>query len=66
MDAQPVRLFDFPFSGNGYKVRLALHHLGLPVERKRRSQATGAAIAIDDPVGSAHCERLRWWELVTR
>lgn len=34
MDAQPARLFDFPFSGNGYKVRLALHHLGLPVERQ--------------------------------
>lgn len=29
----PARLYDFPFSGNGYKVRLALHQLGLPVER---------------------------------
>jgi len=30
--AQPKRLYDFPFSGNGYKVRLALAHLGLSVE----------------------------------
>ena len=28
----PVRLFDFPFSGNGYKVRLVLSMLGIPVE----------------------------------
>lgn len=28
----PKRLYDFPFSGNGYKVRLALSHLGLQVE----------------------------------
>jgi glutathione S-transferase len=34
MDARPVRLYDFPFSGNAYKVRLALHHLRLPVERR--------------------------------
>jgi glutathione S-transferase len=34
MDVRPIRLYDFPFSGNGYKVRLALHHLGLPVERQ--------------------------------
>jgi glutathione S-transferase len=30
----PVRLYDFPFSGNGYKVRLALAYLGLRVEYK--------------------------------
>jgi glutathione S-transferase len=30
--ASPVRFYDFPFSGNGYKVRLALAHLGLRVE----------------------------------
>jgi glutathione S-transferase len=29
MRPSPVRLYDFPFSGNGYKVRLALAHLGL-------------------------------------
>ncbi len=28
----PVRLYDFPFSGNGYKVRLALSMLGIAVE----------------------------------
>ena len=28
----PVRLFDFPFSGNGYKIRLALSMLGIHVE----------------------------------
>jgi len=32
MDATPKRLYDFPFSGNGYKVRLALAHLGMTVE----------------------------------
>jgi glutathione S-transferase len=29
---RPVRLYDLPFSGNGYKVRLALAHLGMRVE----------------------------------
>jgi len=29
MERIPVRLYDFPFSGNGYKVRLALAQLGL-------------------------------------
>ena len=28
----PVRLFDFPFSGNGYKVRLALSMLSIQVD----------------------------------
>ena len=32
MIPRPTRLFDFPFSGNGYKVRLALAYLGLQVE----------------------------------
>ena len=31
MTAKPARLYDFAFSGNGYKVRLALAELGLPV-----------------------------------
>jgi glutathione S-transferase len=32
MHSPPKTLFDFPFSGNGYKVRLALTQLGLPFE----------------------------------
>lgn len=32
MSARPYRLYDFPFSGNGYKIRLALTQLGLPFE----------------------------------
>jgi glutathione S-transferase len=32
MNARPKRLYDFPFSGNGYKVRLALAQLGITVE----------------------------------
>jgi len=32
MRPSPVRLYDFPFSGNGYKVRLALAALSLPVD----------------------------------
>ena len=31
-EPRPVRLYDFPFSGNGYKVRLALTQAGPPVE----------------------------------
>ena len=34
MRSAPKRLYDFPFSGNGYKVRLALHQLGLPFEHR--------------------------------
>jgi glutathione S-transferase len=29
---RPSRLYDFPFSGNGYKIRLALAQLGITVE----------------------------------
>jgi glutathione S-transferase len=32
LNATPKRLYDFPFSGNGYKIRLALAYLGLAVE----------------------------------
>jgi glutathione S-transferase len=32
MNPRPKRLYDFPFSGNGYKVRLALAQLGIVVE----------------------------------
>jgi glutathione S-transferase len=31
MSPRPKRLYDFPFSGNGYKIRLALAHLDLTV-----------------------------------
>jgi glutathione S-transferase len=34
MHAAPKRLYDFPFSGNGYKVRLALAQLGIDVEHR--------------------------------
>ncbi|MFO1015836.1 MAG: glutathione S-transferase family protein [Caulobacteraceae bacterium] len=34
MSVTPVRLYDFPFSGNGYKVRLALNQLGIAVDRQ--------------------------------
>lgn len=30
--ARPKRLYDFPFSGNGYKIRLALAYLGFSVD----------------------------------
>lgn len=29
-ETAPARLYDFPFSGNGYKIRLAMTQLGLP------------------------------------
>ena len=32
MRARPLRLYDFPFSGNGYKIRLALAQLGIACE----------------------------------
>jgi len=32
MNPSPTRLHDFPFSGNGYKVRLALAQLGFKVD----------------------------------
>jgi glutathione S-transferase len=32
MHPSPKRLYDFPFSGNGYKIRLALAQLNIPVE----------------------------------
>jgi glutathione S-transferase len=32
MQPRPRRLYDFPFSGNGYKIRLALAQLGITVE----------------------------------
>jgi glutathione S-transferase len=32
MSPRPKRLYDFPFSGNGYKVRLALAQLKIPIE----------------------------------
>jgi glutathione S-transferase len=32
MSARPFRLYDYPYSGNGYKIRLALHQLGIAVD----------------------------------
>jgi glutathione S-transferase len=32
MNARATRLYDFPFSGYGYKIRLALHQLGIAVD----------------------------------
>src|SRR5512138_1817607 len=41
MDPIPVRLYDFPFSGNGYKIRLALAQLGLNVDYQVRDLLAG-------------------------
>ena len=43
MNATPKRLYDFPFSGNGYKVRLALAYLGLHVEYETVDLLAGEA-----------------------
>ena len=43
MSASPKRLYDFPFSGNGYKVRLALAYLGLRVEYETIDLLAGEA-----------------------
>ena len=43
MSAKPRRLYDFPFSGNGYKIRLALAYLGLTVEYEVVDLLDGAA-----------------------
>lgn len=32
MTPTPVRLYDYPISGNGYKIRIALAHLGFSVD----------------------------------
>jgi glutathione S-transferase len=42
---KPKRLYDFPFSGNGYKIRLALAQLGLAVEYEVLDLLTGEASA---------------------
>lgn len=34
VNASPKILYDFPYSGNGYKIRIALAHLGLSVDYK--------------------------------
>src|SRR5574339_271598 len=43
MHSLPKTLFDFPFSGNGYKVRLALTQLGFPFEYRIVDLLAGAA-----------------------
>jgi glutathione S-transferase len=39
--SRPKCLYDFPFSGNGYKVRLALAYLGLQVKYEEVDLLTG-------------------------
>jgi glutathione S-transferase len=45
VSATPKRLYDFPFSGNGYKIRLALAHLGFTVEYEIIDLLAGEASA---------------------
>jgi glutathione S-transferase len=45
VSAKPQRLYDFPFSGNGYKIRLALAYLGFSVEYKIADLLAGEASA---------------------
>ena len=53
--SKPVRLYDFPFSGNGYKVRLALSQLHIPIEYELVDLVAGETRADDflarNPVG---------------
>jgi glutathione S-transferase len=55
MGARPSRLYDYPFSGNGYKIRLALHQLGIAVDYQivdilKRETKTEAFLA-KNPMG---------------
>jgi glutathione S-transferase len=43
VSATPKRLYDFPFSGNGYKIRLALAYLGFTVEYESIDLLAGEA-----------------------
>ena len=45
MSPRPKRLYDFPFSGNGYKIRLALAYLGIRVEYETVDLLAGATRA---------------------
>jgi hypothetical protein len=44
MHSVPKTFFDFPFSGNGYKIRLALTQLGLPFAFEVRLHCLGHAL----------------------
>lgn len=62
-----LRLYDFPLSGNCYKVRLALHQLDVPYERVEIDLLSSAgrppALAQVDPAGRLPLVRLddgRW------
>jgi len=52
---KPKRLYDFPFSGNGYKIRLALAQLGLAVEYEvldlLKGEASAPAFLAKNPMG---------------
>lgn len=52
---KPKRLYDFPFSGNGYKVRLALAQLGLAVEYEvldlLKGEASTPSFLAKNPMG---------------
>ena len=54
-DQKPKKLYDFLFSGNGYKIRLALHQLGIRVEHEYVNLLTGdtraEAFLEKNPVG---------------
>jgi len=43
LSVRPTRLYDFPFSGNGYKIRLTLAYLGLTVEYETIDLLSGEA-----------------------
>jgi glutathione S-transferase len=47
LNATPKCLYDFPFSGNGYKIRLALKYLGFTVEYRIVDLLAGDASAPD-------------------
>jgi glutathione S-transferase len=53
--SNPKRLYDFPFSGNGYKVRLALAYLGFTIEYKivdlLAGEAGSPAFLAKNPMG---------------
>jgi glutathione S-transferase len=55
MAVRPIRLYDFRFSGNGYKVRLALSQLGLAVEHQfidiLKGEAKSEAFLAKNPMG---------------
>jgi len=41
---EPLRLYDFPFSGNGYKLRLAMTQLDLEFDYIAIDSLTGEAV----------------------